>query len=62
MHTNFLQVYGPQHLMDKGAGVFGANVTARVLSFLENYFDLEYPLPKMDGAAVPGFVYGKIVQ
>jgi aminopeptidase N len=54
-----MQVYAPEHMIKNGAGNFGAEVSAKVLAFYETYFDSEYPMPKMDSAAIPGFQYGK---
>jgi len=51
-------VYGPSTVINEGGGQFGAEVSAKVLSFYENYFDSEYPMPKMDSASIPGFQYG----
>lgn len=41
--------------MERGGGAFAANVSAKVLNFYEQYFDVPYPMQKMDSVAVPGF-------
>ncbi|CAL8095694.1 unnamed protein product [Orchesella dallaii] len=50
-----VRIYGPKAVIDRGGGEFSANVSARVLAFYENYFDVPYPMQKMDSVAVPGF-------
>ncbi len=50
-----MQIYGPKAVIDRGGGEFSANVSARVLAFYEEYFDVPYPMQKMDSVAVPGF-------
>ena len=39
-------------------GKFGLEVAARTLEFFEEYFDVAYPLPKMDLVAIPDFAAG----
>ncbi|ODM98889.1 Thyrotropin-releasing hormone-degrading ectoenzyme [Orchesella cincta] len=53
-----VRIYGPKAVIDRGGGEFSANVSARVLAFYEDYFDVPYPMQKMDSVAVPGFPYG----
>jgi len=39
-------------------GKYSAEVTARVLEYFSEYFDIPYPLPKMDLVAIPDFEAG----
>jgi len=39
-------------------GNFALDVCCRTLPFYANYFDIEYPLPKMDLVAIPDFSAG----
>jgi aminopeptidase 2 len=39
-------------------GKFGLEVAARTLEFFSSYFDIAYPLPKMDLVAIPDFAAG----
>ncbi|KAJ3087181.1 Aminopeptidase 2 mitochondrial [Quaeritorhiza haematococci] len=39
-------------------GRFGLEVGARTLEFFSEYFDIPYPLPKMDMIAIPDFSHG----
>ena len=34
---------------------YAANIGPDILKYYENYFNLSYPLPKMDMAAIPDF-------
>lgn len=35
-----------------------ANYGSKTMDFYKEYFDIEYPLPKLDAAALPDFKYG----
>ena len=37
---------------------YAADIGPKVLSYYEDYFDLEYPLPKQDMVAIPDFSSG----
>ena len=39
-------------------GHFALEVCVKVLDFFEEYFGLDYPLPKMDMLAIPDFAAG----
>uniref|UniRef100_A0AAY4CMT3 Aminopeptidase n=1 Tax=Denticeps clupeoides TaxID=299321 RepID=A0AAY4CMT3_9TELE len=41
-----------------GQAEYALNVAARLLDFYEDYFDIPYPLPKQDLAAIPDFQSG----
>lgn len=44
--------------MEKGGGVYAAEIAAKILKHYETYFNTTYPLPKMDSVAVPHFEVG----
>ena len=48
-----VRVYAP--LGKKEKGKFALDVACRTLSFFTEYFDIPYPLPKMDMVAIPDF-------
>lgn len=50
-----VSVWGPPPLMQAGAGKYSPDITAKLLTALENYFDVEYTFPKMDKIGVPHF-------
>ncbi|KAI0982390.1 hypothetical protein GJ496_005150 [Pomphorhynchus laevis] len=55
--------YGKLHsvytIKDKDANVhFALNVSVRTLNFYIQYFQVNYPLPKIDLVAIPDFAYG----
>lgn len=39
-------------------GQFALEVCEKVLDFFEEYFGIDYPLPKMDMLAIPDFAAG----
>ena len=43
---------------DVGQGKFALDVASRTLDFFTEYFDIAYPLPKMDMVAIPDFSAG----
>jgi len=43
---------------ESSQGTYSAEVTARVLEYFSEYFNIPYPLPKMDLVAIPDFEYG----
>eukprot|EP00123_Amoebidium_parasiticum_P017500 comp23874_c0_seq1/m.41878 comp23874_c0_seq1/g.41878 ORF comp23874_c0_seq1/g.41878 comp23874_c0_seq1/m.41878 type:complete len:864 (-) comp23874_c0_seq1:481-3072(-) len=42
----------------KHQGAFSADVAVKTLSFFTEYFDIAYPLPKLDMVAIPDFAFG----
>lgn len=51
-----VRVYTP--LQKKEQGEFALEVAKKTLPFYKNYFDVAYPLPKMDLIAIPDFAAG----
>jgi aminopeptidase N len=51
----------PHHTLANG-GEYSANDTALVLKYFTELYDVEYPLPKMDSAAIPDFSSGAMEQ
>ena len=51
-----VRVYTPVGRREQGR--FALDVAARTLSFFHEYFDIAYPLPKMDLLAIPDFAAG----
>jgi puromycin-sensitive aminopeptidase len=51
-----VRVYTPVGKREQGR--FALEVAARALSFFQGYFDVPYPLPKMDLIAIPDFAAG----
>lgn len=51
-----VRVYTPLGRQEQGR--FALDVAARTLSFFHEYFDIAYPLPKMDLLAIPDFAAG----
>jgi aminopeptidase N len=45
----------------KEMGRFGLGVCTKTLEFFSEYFDVAYPLPKMDMIAIPDFGAGGII-
>ena len=42
-------------------GTFALDVATKTLSFFSEYFDIAYPLPKMDMVAIPDFGAGETI-
>jgi aminopeptidase N len=53
-----VRVFAPHGQVHQGA--FGLEVAAKTLTFFAEYFDIAYPLPKMDMIAIPDFAAGKL--
>eukprot|EP01116_Phalansterium_solitarium_P017074 TRINITY_DN4120_c0_g1_i1.p1 TRINITY_DN4120_c0_g1~~TRINITY_DN4120_c0_g1_i1.p1 ORF type:complete len:889 (-),score=315.99 TRINITY_DN4120_c0_g1_i1:342-3008(-) len=51
-----VRVYTP--LGKKEQGEFALSVATRTLSYFSSYFDIAYPLPKLDMVAIPDFAAG----
>ncbi|CAG7716710.1 unnamed protein product [Allacma fusca] len=50
-----IKVWAPKTLINKGGGAYAANLTARVISFFEEYFNMTDPMPKVDSIMIPEF-------
>lgn len=51
-----VRVYTP--IGEKNKGVFARDLCIKVLEFFSEYFDIDYPLDKMDMIAIPDFAAG----
>jgi aminopeptidase N len=54
------RIYGSKVQIDNGEADFALNVSTKILDALEEYFDLKFPLPKMDQAEIWYFGMTKI--
>ena len=53
-----VRVYGVPHQIANGDGDYAASTAAVQTGYLEDLYETEYPLSKMDIAGVPDFLYG----
>ncbi|ODN03176.1 Aminopeptidase N [Orchesella cincta] len=53
-----VRTYAPDHYIRDEGGVYAAANAAKILDYFSKYFENEYPLSKMDSAAVPDFYFG----
>uniref|UniRef100_A0A1B0GMW6 Aminopeptidase n=1 Tax=Phlebotomus papatasi TaxID=29031 RepID=A0A1B0GMW6_PHLPP len=51
-----LKIYLPEGQQEKGK--FALNAAKNIIEYYIEYFDIEYPLPKLDMAAIPEYVSG----
>jgi hypothetical protein len=51
-------VWGPPHLIDRGEATFSPDFSAKLMKALEEYYQIPYPLPKMDEISIPNFSSG----
>ena len=51
VHELFFNFFQGKHNQAK----YAASIGPKILKFYEDYFDLPFPLPKMDNAAIPDF-------
>ena len=51
-----VRIWSTEGLEDKGE--YALNVSIKILQYLENYFGIKYPLPKLDHVAIPDFAAG----
>ncbi|ODN01106.1 Aminopeptidase N [Orchesella cincta] len=54
-YTKPVKVWGPPPYMQAGAGKYSPDLTAKLMTALENYFRVPYTFPKMDKISVPHF-------
>jgi aminopeptidase 2 len=47
-----IQVWAPKMLTEQKATEFAVNTTARMLNYFQEYFDIPYPLDKLDSVLV----------
>lgn len=52
------RIYAVPQRIDQGDGDFAAEVVGPILRQLEEHFRVEYPLPKMDHAAITDYIFG----
>lgn len=52
------RVWAAPPLMTDGAGVYGAETSAKVITFFEDHFNATYDFPKLDSGAIPDFSAG----
>lgn len=53
-----VRVWGPPPYMRIGAGSYSPDITAKLLTALEDYYQVNYTFPKMDKIAIPHFSSG----
>jgi aminopeptidase N len=51
-------VWAPPHLIDRGEATFSPDFSAKLMKALEEYYQIPYPLPKMDEISIPNFSSG----
>lgn len=51
-----VRIWSTEGLENKGE--YALNVAIEILDYLENYFGIKYPLPKLDHVAIPDFAAG----
>lgn len=56
------RVYAQPSLIEQGHGDFAVGVVDAVLRKLEEHYGMEYPLPKMDHAAITDYIWGAMVR
>ncbi|CAL8118838.1 unnamed protein product [Orchesella dallaii] len=55
---HIVRTYAPEHYIRDQGGVYAAANAEKILKYFSDYFTKEYPLSKMDSAAVPDFYFG----
>jgi aminopeptidase N len=53
-----VKIWGPPPMMQNGEAKFAAEAAAKQIKFLQDYWGIEYELPKLDSAAIPDFAAG----
>lgn len=56
------RVYAQPNLIDQGHGDYAIGVVDAVLRKMEEHYGIEYPLPKMDHAAITDYIWGAMVS
>ncbi|OXA37624.1 aminopeptidase Ey [Folsomia candida] len=51
------RVYAPYYFIDRGGGVYSANLSSTVNAAFESYYNISYPMSKLDNVALPQFYY-----
>ncbi|XP_072915754.1 thyrotropin-releasing hormone-degrading ectoenzyme-like isoform X2 [Hemitrygon akajei] len=52
-----VRLYARPDAIEQGSGDYALNITKKMLKFYEQYFNINYSLPKLDLLAVPKFPY-----
>ena len=50
---HFVQIWGPEEVIESGGIGFALNLTTKAVKFFEEYFDMPFPLKKLDSILVP---------
>ncbi|CAN9498632.1 unnamed protein product [Ophioblennius macclurei] len=53
-----IRVWARRQFIDQGQGDYALNVTGPILEFLQQYYNISYPLSKSDQIALPDFYFG----
>jgi aminopeptidase N len=57
-----MKVYAPNYFIERGGGKYSVNLSLTTLSAFETYYDLPYPLRKLDNVALPQFYFNAMVN
>jgi len=55
-------VYAPYYFIERGGGQYSANLSVTTLTAFEEYYDMPYPLQKLDNVALPQFFFNAMVN
>ncbi|KAI4903567.1 hypothetical protein NFI96_032912 [Prochilodus magdalenae] len=55
-----IRIWGPRKAITAGQGDYALNITGRILGFFQEYYNVKYPLPKLDQIALPTFSVGTL--
>ena len=55
------RIYGAPQRIERGEGDFALGVVGKILRKFEDHFQVNYPLPKMDHAAITDYIWGAMV-
>jgi aminopeptidase N len=55
--TTVHRVYAPHYFITRGGGTYSANLSSTVLSAFESYYNISFPLNKLDNVALPQFYF-----